>query len=62
MSRRVLSGGFSMEANTFAPGETTLVDLRAQVFGAGADLHRDFMGPERSSREPGRARGGSRGR
>ena len=35
-----------MEANTFAPGETTLDDLRAQVFGIGADLHRDFMGPE----------------
>ena len=27
------------------PGETTLDDLRAQVFGVGADLHRDFMGP-----------------
>ena len=35
-----------MEANTFAPGETTLEDLRAQVFGVGAELHRDFMGPE----------------
>lgn len=34
-----------MEANTFAPGETTLDDLRAQVFGVGADVHRDFMGP-----------------
>jgi microcystin degradation protein MlrC len=44
--RRVLVGGFSMEANTFAPGETTLDDLRAQVFGAGPELHRDFMGPE----------------
>src|SRR5581483_2896093 len=43
---RVLVGGFSMEANTFAPGETTLEDLRAQVFGVGAELHRDFMGPE----------------
>src|SRR4051794_1283777 len=42
---RVLVGGFSMEANTFAPGETTLEDLRAQVFGVGAELHRDFMGP-----------------
>jgi microcystin degradation protein MlrC len=45
MSPRVLVGGFSMEANTFAPGETTLDDLRAQVFGVGGDLHRDFMGP-----------------
>jgi microcystin degradation protein MlrC len=43
---RVLVGGFSMEANTFAPGETTLEDLRAQVFGVGGQLHRDFMGPE----------------
>src|SRR5580765_7077127 len=34
-----------MEANTFAPGETTLDDLRAQVFGVGAELHRDYMGP-----------------
>src|SRR5436190_2784063 len=42
---RVLVGGFSMEANTFAPGETTLDDLRAQVFGVGSSLHRDFMGP-----------------
>lgn len=43
---RVLVGGFSMESNTFSPGETTLADLRAQVFGVGAELHRDFMGPE----------------
>lgn len=35
-----------MEANTFAPGATTLDDLRAQVFGVGDDLHREFMGPE----------------
>ena len=43
---RVLVGGFSMESNTFAPGETTLDDLRAQMFGVGAELHRDFLGPE----------------
>ncbi|HZQ03131.1 MAG TPA: M81 family metallopeptidase [Gaiellaceae bacterium] len=43
---RVLVGGFSMEANTFAPGETTLDDLRAQVFGVGGDVHAEFMGPE----------------
>jgi microcystin degradation protein MlrC len=43
---RVVVGGFSMEANTFAPGETTLDDLRAQVFGVGPELHRDFMGPQ----------------
>ena len=39
-------GGFSMEANTFAPGTTTLDDLRGQVFGVGTELHGDFMGPE----------------
>ncbi len=43
---RVLVGGFSMESNTFAPGATTLDDLRAQVFGVGAELHRDFLGPD----------------
>jgi microcystin degradation protein MlrC len=43
---RVLVGAFSMEANTFAPGETALADLQAQVFGVGAELHRDFLGPE----------------
>ena len=43
---RVLIGGFSIEANTFAPGTTTLDDLRGQVFGVGTELHRDFMGPE----------------
>src|SRR5690349_18964878 len=43
---RVLVGGFSMEANTFAVGETTLDDLRAQVFGVGPELHRNFMGAE----------------
>jgi microcystin degradation protein MlrC len=42
---RVLVGGFSMEANTFSPGETSLADLRAQVFGVGAELHCDIMGP-----------------
>ena len=34
-----------MEANTFAPGETSLADLRNQVWGVGAEVHRDFMGP-----------------
>src|SRR5581483_5715036 len=42
---RVLVGGFSMEANTFAHGETTLDDLRAQVFGVGDQVHAEFMGP-----------------
>lgn len=40
----MLVGGFSMEANTFARGETSLADLRAQVFGVGDEIHRDFMG------------------
>jgi len=35
-----------MEANTFARGETTLDDLRAQVFGVGQEVHAGFMGPE----------------
>jgi microcystin degradation protein MlrC len=35
-----------MESNTFAPGETTLDDLRAQMFGVGADLHATFLGDE----------------
>ncbi|MBV8598512.1 MAG: M81 family metallopeptidase, partial [Actinobacteria bacterium] len=43
---RVLVGAFSMESNTFAPGATTLDDLRAQMFGVGSDLHRDFLGAE----------------
>ena len=41
----MLVGGFSMEANTFAHGETTLDDLRAQVFGVGDQVHAEFMGP-----------------
>jgi microcystin degradation protein MlrC len=43
---RVLVGGFSMESNTFAPGETTLDDLRAQMLGVGADIHSTFLGEE----------------
>jgi microcystin degradation protein MlrC len=43
---RVLVGGFSMESNTFAPGETTLDDLRAQMFGIGSELHSAFLGEE----------------
>src|SRR6266849_169050 len=43
---RVLVGGFSMESNTFAPGETTLDDLRAQMFAVGAELHAGFLGAE----------------
>ena len=41
---RVLVGAFAMEANTFAPGETTLDDFRAQVFGVGADVPRETLG------------------
>src|SRR4051812_37047857 len=43
---RVLVGGFSMESNTFAPGEPTLDDLRAQMFGVGAAIHAGFLGSE----------------
>ncbi|MFN0156101.1 MAG: M81 family metallopeptidase [Gaiella sp.] len=46
MRPRVLVGGFSMEANTFAAGETSLADLQAQVFGVGPQVHREFMGPD----------------
>ncbi len=33
-----------MEANTFAPGVTTLDQIRAQMFGVGSEVHRDFLG------------------
>lgn len=46
MRRRVLVGGFSMESNTFAPGETAMDDLRTQTFGVGPDLHPTFLGEE----------------
>ena len=35
-----------MESNTFAPGETTMDDLRAQTFGVGQDIHPTFLGAE----------------
>jgi microcystin degradation protein MlrC len=41
---RVVVGGFSMESNTFAPGETTLDDLRAQMFGVGDAVGPAFLG------------------
>jgi microcystin degradation protein MlrC len=43
--KRVLVGAFTIEANTFAPGETTLDDFRAQVWAVGADVRRDTLGP-----------------
>ncbi len=42
--RRVLVGAFSIEANTFAPGATTLDDFRANVFGVGADMPLTTLG------------------
>ena len=42
--RRVLVGAFSIEANTFAPGATTLDDFRANVFGVGAGHAADHAG------------------
>ncbi|HVV59011.1 MAG TPA: M81 family metallopeptidase [Gaiellaceae bacterium] len=44
MGPRVVVGGFSMEANTFAAGETSLDDLRAQMFGVGDALTPTFLG------------------
>ena len=44
-AKRVLVGAFTIEANTFAPGETTLDDFRAQVWAVGADVRRDTLGP-----------------
>jgi microcystin degradation protein MlrC len=41
---RVVVGGFSMESNTFATGETSLDDLRAQMFGVGEALSPTFLG------------------
>jgi microcystin degradation protein MlrC len=43
---RVLVGGFSMESNTFAPGETTMDDLRAQMFGVGRAIGPTFLGAD----------------
>jgi microcystin degradation protein MlrC len=43
---RVVVGGFSMESNTFAPGETTIDDLRAQMFGVGPAVGPTFLGEE----------------
>jgi microcystin degradation protein MlrC len=43
---RILVGGFSMESNSFASGETTLGDLRAQTFGVGSGLTPEFLGAE----------------
>ena len=56
---RVLVGGFSMESNTFAPGETTLDDLRAQMFGVGAEVDAELPGRRERARG---ALGGARGR
>jgi microcystin degradation protein MlrC len=46
MADRVVVGGFSMESNTFAAGETTLDDLRAQMFGVGNAIGPSFLGEE----------------
>jgi microcystin degradation protein MlrC len=44
VTHRVLVGAFAIEANTFSPGETTLEDFRAQVFGVGPDVPRETLG------------------
>src|SRR4051812_2674276 len=41
---RVLVAAFSIEANSFAAGETTLDDFRAQTFAIGSEIHRDVVG------------------
>jgi microcystin degradation protein MlrC len=46
---RVLVGAFAIEANTFAPGETTLDDFRAQVFGVGSEMPRETLGELRAA-------------
>lgn len=42
---RVLVAAFALEANTFAPGSTTLDDFRAQVWRVGDDAGPDALGP-----------------
>ncbi len=41
---RVLVGAFALEANTFAPGATTVDDFRAQVWRVGAEIGPDALG------------------
>ncbi|HEY8584023.1 MAG TPA: M81 family metallopeptidase, partial [Capillimicrobium sp.] len=43
---RVLVAAFALEANTFAPGATTLDDFRAQVWRVGDDVAPEALGPE----------------
>lgn len=43
---RVLVGCFALEVDTFAPGETTLDDFRAQTLAVGPAIHREVLGPE----------------
>jgi microcystin degradation protein MlrC len=43
-TRRVLVAAFALEANTFAPGSTTIDDFRAQVWRVGADAAPDALG------------------
>jgi microcystin degradation protein MlrC len=42
--KRVLVAAFAMEANTFAPGTTTLADFQAQMWAVGADIEPDVLG------------------
>lgn len=41
----MLVGAFALEANTFAPGRTTLADFEAQIFGVGGEIHPALLGP-----------------
>jgi microcystin degradation protein MlrC len=44
-ARRVLVAAFAMEANTFAPGSTTIDDFQAQVWAVGDAIGPDVLGP-----------------
>lgn len=45
MAPRVLLAGFSIEANSFVDGETSIDDFRAQTFAVNGEIHRDLLGP-----------------
>lgn len=44
--RRVLVGAFAIEANSFAPGVTTVADFAQQVWAVGDDVTPDVLGPQ----------------
>ncbi|HEY2642616.1 MAG TPA: M81 family metallopeptidase, partial [Galbitalea sp.] len=42
--RRVLVGAFAIEANSFAPGSTTVADFAEQVWAVGDEVTHDVLG------------------